>query len=111
MSAEPTSVLTASHSAHHDPRVDRGVRATFTFPNDITAELACDLEIPWYMGVLPSKPLVHVTVQLEGGEVSLYNFVGAHLFHSLTVRPREGTTRVEKVYKPADGKGEEWWTS
>ncbi|KAF8586326.1 NAD(P)-binding protein [Ramaria rubella] len=111
VSAEPTSVLTATHISHLDPKVDRSVRAVYTFPNDVTAEMLCDLQEPWYLGFIPRLYKIYVTVQLEGGEVTYDNFAGPHLYNSITVTPKSGKKRVERVYKPREGKGEEWWTS
>ncbi|KAF8586323.1 NAD(P)-binding protein [Ramaria rubella] len=111
LSAEPTSVLTANHKSHLDPNIDRMVQATFTFPNDVTADIFCDLQMPWYLGIIPPWPKLHITVQLEGGQVCLYNFPGAHFINSITITPKDGKKRVERIYKPKEGKGEDWWTT
>jgi predicted dehydrogenase len=110
-SAEPTAVLAATHSPHHDGRVDRSAQATFAFPNDITAEIECDMQMPWRLGIIPRWPNIHVTVQLEGGEASLDIFPAPYIYHSVTVTPKNGKKRVEKVYKPKEGAGEVWWTT
>jgi len=42
--------------------------------------------------------------------MEMYNFILPTLYHSIKVYMRDGTSRVEKVYKFTDGsKGEEWW--
>ena len=110
-SAEPTSVLTAIHTAHRDAKVDRGSQATFAFPNDIIADINCDLQTPWRLGIIPRWPNIHITVQLEGGDVFLNYFPAPYIYHRITVIPKDGKTRTEKVYKPKEGKGEEWWTT
>ena len=109
--AEPTSVLTATHSAHRDAKIDRCAHATFAFPNDITAEIECDLQMPWRLGILPRWPNIHITVQLEGGEASLDIFPAPYIYHNITVTPKNGEKWIKKAYKPKEGKGEEWWST
>ncbi|KIJ47889.1 hypothetical protein M422DRAFT_28689 [Sphaerobolus stellatus SS14] len=109
--SEPVSVITATHDAHIDPKIDRGVRATLEFPNDITAEVHSDLGIPWRMGIIPRWRHIHITVKLEGGEVSLSNFPGAWIYHTITITPKKGPKRTEKAYTLKGGKGEQWWTT
>lgn len=91
--------------------VDRAVDVVFAFPNDITAEIGCDLQLPPYFGFIPQWPLNYIEVQLEGGEVSLSNFPAPYIFHSITVKPKSGKKRTEVAYKYEDGRGEEWWTT
>lgn len=91
--------------------VDRAVDVVFAFPNDITAEIGCDLQLPLYFGFIPQWPLNYIEVQLEGGEVSLSNFPAPYIFHSITVKPKSGKKRTEVAYKYEDGRGEEWWTT
>jgi len=111
-STEPTSVITATHVPHpRDDKIDRAVHATLAFPNDVIAEINGDLQVPWRFGIIPKWPRVFITIELEGGEVQLYNFPGPYLYHSITVTPKSGKRRVEKAYKPKEGKGEEWWTT
>jgi hypothetical protein len=46
----------------------------------------------------------------EHGSIKLSNFVAATHFHNITItKGKDG--RIEKVYKPADGKGDVWWTT
>ncbi|KAF8522982.1 NAD(P)-binding protein [Gautieria morchelliformis] len=89
-SAEPTSVLTATHTPHRDRRIDRGAQATFAFPNDVTAEIECDMQVPWRLGIIPRWPNIHTTRYCN---------------------PKDGKKRVEKAYKPKEGAGEDWWTT
>ncbi|KAF8500528.1 NAD(P)-binding protein [Gautieria morchelliformis] len=103
-SAEPTSVLTATHTPHRDRRIDRGAQATFAFPNDVTAEIECDMQVPWRLGIIPRWPNIHTTASLD-------LFPALHIYHSVTVTPKDGKKRVEKAYKPKEGAGEDWWTT
>jgi predicted dehydrogenase len=130
-SANPTSVVSASHELHippssppsFSPNVDRKTTATLSLPNNATATLTCDLGMTPYRGFIPRRPQVRALIECEGGEVELYNFIMPTVYHSITVSTRDDSsaggkgrkTRVEKVYKFADGKmdgkGEEWWTT
>ncbi|KAF9006041.1 NAD(P)-binding protein [Cyathus striatus] len=92
-SSNPTSVLTAEHIAHtprsapsgFKPNVDRGTSASFAMGKDVTADIACDLGVPYQYGLIPTIPKV------------------------------TAIARTKKVYTFADGgmagKGEEWWTT
>jgi len=112
LSSEPTEVLSATHKAHPgDKRVDGATDAALAFSNGMTAEIGCDLQMSWYFAIVPKWPVLHITVQLEGGEISMFNFPAPQIYHSITVTPKEGKQRVEKAYKPKHGKGEEWWTT
>ncbi|KAF8518951.1 NAD(P)-binding protein [Hysterangium stoloniferum] len=112
LSSEPTEVLSATHRPHPgDRRVDSATDAALAFSNGTTAEIGCDLQMPWRFSIIPKWPVLHITVQLEGGEVSMFNFPGAYIYHSITVTSKEGKKRVETAYKPKNGKGEVWWTT
>lgn len=125
--ANPAEVTTASHipspiSTHSTGSshslVDRRTTATLSLPNSVLATITCDLGVPFYLGLLPTMPQVKVTVECEGGEVELFNFVLPTLYHWIRVSIRDGARggrrhRIEKVYKfqAGKGKGEDWWTT
>lgn len=122
-SADPISVLTATSSfygslpAANEP-IDTGTRATLAFPNDVTASINCDFDVPWRFGFIPRVPDLTVNVECERGSVELFNFIAPVLYHWIRVRTDDpsgkGKTkeRIEKTYKFQNGeKGEEWWTT
>jgi predicted dehydrogenase len=115
-SRDPTAVLAAiaSVAPPTEPLVDKGMSATLALQGDATANIECHFGQPAAYGVLPRKPAMFVKVACEGGEMQLSNFVLPTLWHSIVVSKRDGvgrTMRTEKVYRPASGKGEVWWTT
>ncbi|THU80558.1 NAD(P)-binding protein [Dendrothele bispora CBS 962.96] len=118
----PTQVLTAVASpSTSDSKVDRSMTATFDLPNDVFGSITCDLGVPWRFGLIPALPQVSSTVECEGGQVHIMNFVLPTLYHTIKVTKKksgndgktETETRIEQVYNFADGKmegkGEDWW--
>ena len=100
--------------------VDGGMSAELVFPNNITGSLTANLRAaPLYGFVHRVLPWMYLKVQCEGGDVVLFNYVMATLYHYIEVSVKTGKEgkerkkRVEKVYKPtADGaKGEDWWST
>ncbi|KDQ61328.1 hypothetical protein JAAARDRAFT_30745 [Jaapia argillacea MUCL 33604] len=125
--SDPTSVISATSDKYTAPGstpsspdslIDKGTTAHLALPNDVSATLMCSLGLPAWLGILPVLPRVFVKVQCEGGEVDIFNQVGPWVYHSITVKKREGSgrkQRVEKAYtfkeSGVDGNGEEWWTT
>lgn len=92
--------------------MDRATTASLALPNDITAELTCDLQQPLVLGFIPRLPKLTVLVECEGGKLETFNFVLSGLYHSITVTPKTGRSRKEKAYTFRKGDsnfGEEWW--
>lgn len=89
------------------------MHAKFSMPSSIEAETLVDFSMPGWgpFHLLPRAIKGSVYVTLEGGEVELYNFALPHIFHSIKVKPRVGSSRVEKRYTFPSGLGEEWWTT
>ncbi|KAF8878869.1 hypothetical protein BD779DRAFT_1553586 [Infundibulicybe gibba] len=120
-SSNPTAVISAEQVPHAPPSgsapptIDRRTTATLALPNDATAELMCDLGMPSKYGNygIPAFPQVRAHIECVGGTIELYNFVAPTFYHSITIVPklRGKKKRVEKVYKFADGYGEDWWTT
>ncbi|KAF8967633.1 hypothetical protein BDZ97DRAFT_1802513 [Flammula alnicola] len=116
-SSEPTSVVATSHvafvpksaPASYVKNVDRRMEATLGLPKDVTATIVCDLGVPPTFGFIPKMPKIGFTMDCELGSLEMYNHVIPTLYHSITVKIKGGHTRVEKVYKGKEGKGEEWW--
>lgn len=93
-------------------KIDVTTRVALALPGGVSASLLASLGMPPRFGIIPVMPQIKATAVCENGESSLYNFVMPTLYHSLTVKPKGGKQRVEKVYKFQDGRpGEEWWTT
>jgi hypothetical protein len=117
-SSIPTSVTDASYEgyrprdapASYVPNVDRKAIATLALNNGATGQLTVDLSTPPKFGILPNYSM---SAKVEGsiGSIEMSNFVMPSLLHSITVKIKGGHSRTEKVYKPKEGKGEEWWTT
>ncbi|CAL1708037.1 unnamed protein product [Somion occarium] len=122
-SSEPTSVLSASYTAHpNDPKVDQAMTTTLAFPGDVVGSIELNFEIPYKFGLIPSLPKMDVTVKAENGEMTVKFFVLPFVYHSINVSVKDGQSgkgakkRTEKVYSPTSVKGrtlkgEEWWAS
>ncbi|KAF8970151.1 NAD(P)-binding protein [Flammula alnicola] len=111
-SADPIEITEATSSPYvKDSRIDRAMVAKYVFPSDITAETLVDIAIPPSLGIIPTPPRNFLTVKCEYGEVKYLGAAMPHYFHSISVKPTKGSGRTEKVYKPKDGPGEEWWSS
>jgi len=118
-SLNPTSVVAAtpvvyeppSAPALHVKNVDRRMEATLGFPKDITATIVCDLSVPHTFGFIPTIPKIMLVVEGELGSLEMFNFGIPTFYHSITVKIKGGHTRVEKVYKDKERKGEEWWST
>ncbi|KAI0344543.1 NAD(P)-binding protein [Trametopsis cervina] len=95
--------------------VDAGMHATLLFPNSVTASLTTHLGAPPRLGFVPIVPEMSVVVTGEEGEMELFNHVMPSVYHSISVTRFEGGKRegkrVERVYKPKEGRGEEWWST
>jgi len=116
LSAEPLSIESSTATPHtaNPTTIDRGMHAVMNFPNSVLADITCDLQLPNWLGIIPQLPKFTVVVRLEGGEITLANFVMPTLWHSIRVTPKQdGKARTEKAYTfpEADGKGEDWWST
>ena len=113
--SDPLEVTSAAASGYSkDPsKVDRAMRASYSFPNSITAETNVDFQLPpwgphW---IFFQAPRNYVSVKLEGGEIYFDGFSLPHIFHSIKVKPTKGKSRVETLFKFKNGIGEDWWSS
>lgn len=107
-----TSATAIGHA--YDPaRIDRRMHATYALPDSVTAESTADSGTPGWgpFGLLPSAIDINLKVSLEGGEISLFNFVAPGFYHSIKVKPKRGAARTEKAYTYADGRGDKSWST
>ena len=118
--ASPLSVASAEvlQAFSKDPRVDTGMSGTFTFPSDVIVSTRSHMRQPGFgpFGLIPHFPDIWVTVQCEGGSISMFNYVAPSVYHFITVKPKGGKVRTEKVYAVKDDKygpgGKiEWWST
>jgi predicted dehydrogenase len=86
--AEPDVVR--ARAKHSSPGVDRWMQADVTFTDGRTGRLTCSMF---------SADILHIGARVTGdaGEVKVFNPVGAHVYHRLTVRKRDGSRRRERV--------------
>lgn len=116
-SANPTQVVSAKPTSIYkpDPRIDNGINAVLEFPGNVSADITCDIQLPSRgpFGLFPSFPKLGVTVKCEHGDITLNVFPIPHVFHSITVKPKGGKSRVEKHYThpTGDKKGEAFWST
>lgn len=123
-SSEPTSVITASAVPHaKDSRVDVGVVASLSFPNDILGSIACNLAVPPLLGFIPrTLPKTNCRIVGEKGEIFINGWVVPTVYHYIEVVTNDGKTkekRTEKIYNPRsvesgpvkEWKGEDWWST
>lgn len=87
-------------------RVDAGLVASLAFPEDVVADIECSLAMAPRLGFVPRMFKLGATIRGEKGEAHVFNFVLPTPYHYITVNGR-----TEKVYKPKEGKGEEWWST
>ncbi|MEY2567516.1 MAG: hypothetical protein QOE35_2045 [Actinomycetota bacterium] len=82
--AEP-EVVSAS-AKHSSPGVDRWMTAEFRFPDGRTGRMTCSLF---------SAALLRIGARVTGeqGDMRVFNPVGAHYYHRLKVRRKDGTSR------------------
>ncbi|EJD07630.1 NAD-binding protein [Fomitiporia mediterranea MF3/22] len=120
--AEPLDVISVQAELFPNPKddpskrnIDIGTTALLSFPNDVTASIACHCRQPGWgpFGLLPSIPGVICKAECEGGTVETNNYAGPHMYHYITVVPKgdQGKKRVEKAYTFPDGFGEPWWST
>lgn len=86
----------------------------------MTAEITSDFQLPPWgpFRLIPQAPQPWAVVRLEGGDITITNFVMPTLWHTIHVTPKTkgAKARSEKVYTfpgsvTGGGKGEPWWTT
>ncbi|KAJ7180878.1 NAD(P)-binding protein [Mycena filopes] len=106
---EPTAVISATHDLAN-PQIDRKTEAKFALPGSITSSILCDLGTPWKFKLIPGMPSLNAVIECEKGDIKIVNYVMPTAYHSITVTPKSGKSRVEKAYTFPD-LGEPWWTT
>ncbi|CCM06238.1 uncharacterized protein FIBRA_08486 [Fibroporia radiculosa] len=110
-SSEPT-VLSAEATCRSE-NVDRRMEVHMTFAESIPATVIVDFALEGWgpLKLLPQWLKLVFRVECENGVVEYFNYALPSLYHYITITTKDGKSRVEKVYKPAEGKGEEWWSA
>ncbi|TFK54005.1 NAD(P)-binding protein [Heliocybe sulcata] len=93
--------------------IDRQIDAHLTFPSSIPAHIITDSALEGWgpFKIFPSWIKMVLRVDCERGAIEIRNYVLPHLWHSITVIPKNGTPWTEKAYIFSDGRGEEWWSA
>lgn len=107
-SADPIRVASATADTNSKfPKIDLGASAKLIFPSaseggrEIEGRIDSHFRLPGWgpFGLLPRiRPVVFGRVVCEEGEVELTNFVFPWVYHSLTIKGKDGKSRTEKVY-------------
>ncbi|OBZ76357.1 D-xylose 1-dehydrogenase (NADP(+)) 2 [Grifola frondosa] len=109
-SCEP--VIDSAEAICRSENIDRRIETHMTFgalPATIITDSAMEGWGPFQL--IPQWIKMVLRVDCEEGAVEIRNYVLPHVWHSITVLPKNGKPRVEKAYKPLEGKGEEWWSA
>lgn len=106
--ADPIRITSATADTDSKlPKVDIGASADLVFPGateggpEIEGRIESQFRLPGWgpFGLLPRiMPVIFGKVVCEEGEVELTNFVFPWVYHSLTVKGKDGKSRTEKVY-------------
>ncbi|KXN91300.1 hypothetical protein AN958_01274 [Leucoagaricus sp. SymC.cos] len=92
--------------------IDRRIETHMHF-GDLPAKIITDSAMDGWgpFGLFPQWIKMILRVECEEGAVEISNYVLPHMWHSITVIPKNGKSRTEKAYKFEDGKSEEWWSA
>ncbi|KAI0930005.1 hypothetical protein AcV5_006817 [Taiwanofungus camphoratus] len=93
--------------------VDRRMEVQLTFADSIPATLVVDFVLEGWgpLKLFPQWMQMLSRVECEKGAVEIFNYVVPSIYHYIRVIPKVGKPWTEKVYKPSEGKGEEWWSA
>ena len=98
------------------------MRAVFALPNDVTASIYCDFDMPKrsilgptpFLRFLPRPPSLTIKIFGDDGEIYMNNFLFPSNYHTIYVT-KNGKTEAIKAYTgenlSKDMKGEATWTS
>ncbi|TFY74049.1 hypothetical protein EWM64_g9963, partial [Hericium alpestre] len=118
-SADPLRVESASaDTSSAFPKIDLGTTAHLAFPSvaegsTVPVTLDVHFRLPWRLGIIPAWPRVAVHVKCARGELTLFNYIGPHFYHYITVKKTDERgkvveSRTEKRY----GEGERYgWST
>lgn len=109
--SEPT--VQSAEAICRSENVDRRMETELLFRDSIPATVIVDLSLDGWgpFKLFPQWVKIALRVECEKGSVEIWNYPLPSLWHSITVKTQDGRRRVEKVYKPTQGKGEEWWSA
>ena len=82
--------VTAASAKLHTPAVDRAMNADLRFPSGHTGRVTCSM---WSSTVLR----ISARAVGDGGELTVFNPLGPHVIHRLSVTTEDGGTRRERV--------------
>lgn len=110
-SSEPT--VESAEAICLAENVDRRMEVQLLFPESLPATVIVDFALPGWgpLKLIPQWLKIALRVECEQGTVEIWNYPLPSLWHSITVTPNNGNARVEKVYKPMNGRGQEWWSA
>lgn len=110
-SSEPT--VESAEAICLAENVDRRMEVQLLFPESLPATVIVDFALPGWgpFKLIPQWLKIALRVECEQGTVEIWNYPLPSLWHSITVTPKNGKARVEKVYKPMIGRGQEWWSA
>ncbi|KZT10863.1 NAD(P)-binding protein [Laetiporus sulphureus 93-53] len=110
-SSKPT--VQSAEATCMSENVDKRMEAQLLFGDSLPATIIVDFSPEGWgpFKLFPQFVKLTLRVECENGAIELWNYPLPHLFHSITVIPKNGKSRVEKAYKPKEGKGEEWWSA
>ncbi|KAL0954479.1 hypothetical protein HGRIS_003448 [Hohenbuehelia grisea] len=93
--------------------IDRLTDTDLIYGENIPAKMVLDSDMDGWgpFNLLPRMPKTVLRITCERGTVEIHNFVLPHIWHSITVIPKNGHSWTEKAYKPTEGRGEEWWSA
>ncbi|KAF9507858.1 hypothetical protein BS47DRAFT_1398242 [Hydnum rufescens UP504] len=123
LGADPVDILKiAVNPFAHDPRADRSMRAVFELPNDVTASIYCDLNMPKrsilgptpFFRYLPRFPSMTIKIFGEEGEIYMNNFLCPSNYHTIYVTKNDKTESI-KAYTgeqlSKEMKGDATWST
>ncbi|TFY54117.1 hypothetical protein EVJ58_g9045 [Rhodofomes roseus] len=113
LTAHEPSVHSASATLRAE-KIDEKIETHLSFgPDAIPATITTDSHLAGWgpLGLLPRWIQMVLRVECKEGVVEWSNYVLPHLYHSITVYPKEGGQWTEAAYKRRDGEGEEWWSA
>ena len=123
LGADPVETLKiAVNTFPHDKLADRSMRAVFSFPDDVTASIYCDFDMPKrsilgptpFFRILPRIPSLTLKIFGDEGEIYLNNFLFPSNFHTIYVTKNDKTETIKAYtgeHLSKEMKGDATWTS
>lgn len=110
-SSEPT--VQSAEAVCRSENVDKRMETQLLFGDSLPATIIVDFSLEGWgpFKLIPQWLKLALRVECENGSVEIWNYPLPSLWHSITITTRDGKRRVEKAYKPQEGKGKEWWSA